>query len=371
MVGMALVIAVSASAQVATDKTALGKIRREIDALKAQLTTLETRQSTIARELEATELRLNIAERELVLLADAEAVLLRDRERLTAEAGRLERSVARQKRLVGRRLNALYRMGNLGYLRMLLSVQPQSNPFESISMLAYLASRDGREFERLRDMTAELERNRQKIDESSRTLATVQADARQRRQELASERQRQTALLARVEGEAKRSSARLVELEEKARRLERLLEILYSNNTEALAGRDIREFRGALPWPLNGKVLVPFGRQRSDRFATYTMHNGIRIAGQENDRVQAVFPGRVLYAQWFRGYGNLVIVDHGHRVFSLYANTRMSTVAKGDQVQAGQVIATVASGEAEELPPHLYFEIREDNQPVDPRGWVR
>lgn len=368
---LAIILSPAVIAQNAGDAGELNRIRREIEGLRTRLSALGSRQESAARDLEATELRIGIAQRELELLSEAEATLEKERTELRETILGIESSLDRQKRLVARRLDALYRMGNMGYLRLLLSISPESNPFDALSMLAYLASRDGREFERMRDLRVELDQQRGELENRSVALARVNTDARQRGALLARERERQRALLRRLEGEAERSSARLVQLEEKAKRLERLLDLLYSRDESSPVTRDVREFRGVLPWPIRGKILVPFGKRRSENFATYTMNNGIRIAAPENAEVRAVFPGRVLYAQWFRGYGNLVIVDHGNRVFSLYANTRMSAVERDQEVQAGQVIATVAGGEAEELPPHLYFEIREDNRPVDPRGWIR
>ena len=86
--------------------------------------------------------------------------------------------------------------------------------------------------------------------------------------------------------------------------------------------------------------------------------------------MRAAFQGTVLFSQWFRGYGNLIILDHGNRVFSLYGNLHGPSVAAGDRITTGQTIAGV--GEAEDAESgYLYFEIRQDNRPEDPKGWLR
>jgi septal ring factor EnvC (AmiA/AmiB activator) len=96
----------------------------------------------------------------------------------------------------------------------------------------------------------------------------------------------------------------------------------------------------------------------------------VKIAAAPGLPVRAVFQGTVLFSQWFKGYGNLIVLDHGHRVFSLYGNLKSPAVAVGDRVAAGQPIAGV--GESEEAPPGLlYFEIRQDNRPEDPQQWLR
>jgi len=133
---------------------------------------------------------------------------------------------------------------------------------------------------------------------------------------------------------------------------------------------DIRTVQGALDWPVSGKVIERYGRQRNPKFATYTVNNGLKIEAAPNTQVRAVFQGTVLFSQWFKGYGNLIILDHGNRVFSLYGNLKQPAVAVGDRITTGQPIAGV--GESEEAASgHLYFEIRNDNRPEDPQKWLR
>ena len=133
---------------------------------------------------------------------------------------------------------------------------------------------------------------------------------------------------------------------------------------------DIRTYRGTLAWPADGKVLERFGRQRNAKFSTYTMNNGLKIAAAPHAEVRAVFQGTVLFSQWFKGYGNLIILDHGNRVFSLYGNLKSPVVTVGDHINAGQAIAGVGEGE-DAQGSYLYFEIRQDNHPEDPQKWLR
>jgi murein DD-endopeptidase MepM/ murein hydrolase activator NlpD len=137
-------------------------------------------------------------------------------------------------------------------------------------------------------------------------------------------------------------------LEEKAKRLEHLLDVLARQNGAAPVAIDIRTVRGALAWPVHGKILESFGKQLNAKFSTVTFNNGLKIAAAPGIEVHSVFAGTVLFSQWFKGYGNLVILDHGNRVFSLYGNLKSPVVAVGDRVNAGQAIAGV--GESEDAP---------------------
>jgi septal ring factor EnvC (AmiA/AmiB activator) len=96
----------------------------------------------------------------------------------------------------------------------------------------------------------------------------------------------------------------------------------------------------------------------------------VKISAAAGSQVHAVFHGTVLFSQWFKGYGNLIIVDHGNRVVSLYGNLKAPAVAPGDRVSAGQAIAGVGESEDAQL-GYLYFEIRQDNKPEDPQKWLR
>ena len=177
-------------------------------------------------------------------------------------------------------------------------------------------------------------------------------------------------MLLALQLQGSRSEKQLAELEEKARRLERLIDVLSRQQSGKAPPTDIRTVQGALSWPVAGKIVEAFGRQRDPKFSTVTFNNGWKIAAAAGTEVRAIFPGTVLFSQWFKGYGNLIIVDHGNRVVSLYGNLKSPSVAPGDLVDAGQTIAGV--GESEDaVSGHLYFEIRQENRPEDPQKWLR
>jgi septal ring factor EnvC (AmiA/AmiB activator) len=117
-------------------------------------------------------------------------------------------------------------------------------------------------------------------------------------------------------------------------------------------------------------VIETFGRQKDPKFLTFTTNNGVKIAAAPGMPVHAIFQGTVLFSQWFKGYGNLIILDHGNRVFSLYGNLKSSSVEVGERVISGQTIAGVGEGE-QAGPGFLYFEVRQDNRPEDPQKWLR
>ena len=278
--------------------------------------------------------------------------------------------IARQKEYLGKRLAALYRLGGLTYVRMFLSVSEQRDPSAAVSMLSYLVTHDARMIRRFQESREELALRNEQLAERQRELAAAARLMEEQRKAVAAAHAEKRRLLARLEREASGSELQIAELEEKARRLERLVSLLASQRPDAFAGTDVRSFRGALAWPVAGTVIEGFGRVRNPKFATYTTSNGLKIEAAPRAPVRAVFEGTVLFSQWFRGYGNLIILDHGNRVFSLYGNLIGPRVAVGDHITTGQVIAGV--GESEDAGSgYLYFEVREDNRPEDPAEWLR
>jgi septal ring factor EnvC (AmiA/AmiB activator) len=261
-------------------------------------------------------------------------------------------------------------LGRLSYVRLLLSVDDRRDPLQAVSMLTYLASRDARAI-------ARFDADRQQLREEYAALAVRQrsvADARkivqQRQEAVAATYARKERLIAALQHQSAQSEQQIANLEEKAKRLEHLIDVLSAQNAGTPVEADIRSVQGALGWPVDGKVIETFGRQVEPKFSTVTFNNGLKIAAPAGTEVRSIFLGTVLFSQWFKGYGNLIIIDHGNRVFSLYGNLKSPSVAVGDKVRAGQAIAGVGESEEAQL-GYLYFEIRQDNKPEDPQKWLR
>jgi len=354
----------------APDPAEIDRLRREVTELK---TRVEGRKSVVAdasAEAKRIDLLVQLLGREREL---AEAELKRathEAKNLAEDIGRT--SAARQQAVekLGTRLGALYRLGNGGMMRLLLA--PGSGDRMAMARtLAYLARRDRR---LVRDLE---ERSRLLAEQSSnltrvRELVTQLARRRLAKEdELREARNRQSLVAADLRHQQERDARRLTELQERAGRLERLLDLIQkSSRPMALQGESARHFRGALAWPLPGPVRSGFGRQKHPRWGAYVMNNGIEIDSPAGRGVAVVYPGRVLYAKWLQGYGNLVIVDHGDRFLTLYGKLAGVSVKEGDDVKMGQPVGAV-SVPSEDEPTTLYFEIRDGGQAVDPVNWLR
>ncbi|HEV8435593.1 MAG TPA: peptidoglycan DD-metalloendopeptidase family protein [Thermoanaerobaculia bacterium] len=360
----------TARSQPSRSTSDLDRLRDEIARLKAKLDDVHRQSKSAQQELEAVDLELGIRTRELDLAIETQQHLDDERKTIEAQIAELAPRIDRQKKFLGKRLAALYRMGELSYLRMLLSMDDRRDPIEAMSMLNFLITRDARAVSRFQATREQLSLRRGDLADRQRKIADVRRVVEDRQRAVAAAHAQKEQLVASLQRQEHGSEKHLADLEEKARRLERLIEVLSKQETAGAGSFDIRTVQGALPWPADGKVVERFGRQRNPKFDTFTTNNGIKIETPAGAPVRAVFGGTVLFSQWFKGYGNLIILDHGHRVFSLYGNLKSASVAAGDRIAAGQTIAGTA--ESEETPPaYLYFEMRQDNRPEDPQKWLR
>jgi septal ring factor EnvC (AmiA/AmiB activator) len=363
-----LLVFTTAHAQRPSD---LDRIRTDISRLRARLEQVRTQAQSAARELEVVELELGIRTRELELASAAEMKMAGEQRNTELQIAALVPRIERQKSDLRKRLVALYRLGGLSYLRMLLALDGDRNPLEAMSMLSYLVSRDARLVSRFQSTQEQLATRQVELTSQRERLRQTRLVVEQRRRAVATARAQQEAVLVRLRSEETGAAQQLATLEEKARRLQRLLDTIVQQKPGGIPPpSDIRGVQGALAWPVQGKVIERFGRQRNPKFATYTVNNGLKIEAVPNTQVRAVYQGTVRFSQWFKGYGNLIILDHGNRVFSLYGNLKQSAVAVGDRIATGQPIAGV--GESEDAASgYLYFEIRNDNRPEDPQKWLR
>jgi len=367
---LAVLLVLLVAAPAAPQRTDLDRIRNEIAQLRARLEGVRQQAQSAARQLEEADLELTIRTRELQLATEEESRLAAEQQAIESQIAALAPRIARQKQDLRRRLVALYRLGGLSYVRMLLSIDINTNPVEAVSMLSYLVSHDSRAVAQFQATQRQLANQHTQLAQRRDQLRSARAVLEERRRAVALAVRQQQTLLARLRHEESGATEQLAALEEKARRLQRLVDSLAAQKRGLAPELDIRSVQGALAWPVEGTVVERFGKQRNPKFSTFTINNGLKIEAVPGSPVHSVFQGTVLFSQWFKGYGNLIILDHGNRVFSLYGNVKAPLVSVGDRVANGQPIAGV--GESEDATTgHLYFEIRQDNRPEDPQKWLR
>lgn len=350
----------------------LTRIRSRIAALEAKLAESRKNVATLSEEVRRLDWKLEIAQHQGELLTAKREDLSRQLAATESRRSGAAEASGHFARALVARARVLHRFGRYGYFRVLLEARDVGAFLQGIERLDALARRDGKLLATYRDAQARLETDlareqalKNEIDQiwarSGRELALMAALRRQRENLLVRER---------IASTSRRDE--VVALTDKAARLERLLEVLSKRSTGEPADPSggIRPWKGVLDWPARGTLVETFGRHRHPKFNAWTMSNGVALALPTGTPVHAVYSGKGVYAEWLAEYGNLVILDHGDGIFTLYAWLQSVAIQPGSYVPAGSIIGTAGTGPGREE-PGIYFEVRDHQKAADPVAWLR
>lgn len=365
------VLPLSAFADLKENRNQLKVIQQRIENTQVDLQHKQQSEQKFSRDLAVLKQTLSRLDKRI-------SGLQKEQRRLQTEVDQQKVAILEGKntlRHIGRRLEkrlvALYKEGEIGPLKILFSAD---SPTELVQQYHYLTRVVGYDRELLGEY-------RQAIDEQQQKLARLEAlnsqklnlldKEKQERKVAADGRRLQARLLKRVKSEKKQLSRELASLQEKAKRLQGLVKRLQQERQVSQAtlpgSVNFSTGKGKLGWPVNGVVLIGFGTKKDKALGTYYESNGIEIAVSPGTSIRAVADGKVVYADWFNGYGNLMIVSHPGGYHTLYAQAEQLAKAPGEQIHAGDIVGKSGLGGRDSI----YFEIRRDGSPVNPLNWLQ
>jgi septal ring factor EnvC (AmiA/AmiB activator) len=350
----------------------LDRMQRRIATLKSRLTESEKKAAGLADELQRLELRLEIATREGELVAATRTEFANRLAVVSVERAAASEAAGHARQTLLARARLLQRFGRFGYFRVLLEAQDLPAFLDSIERLDSLARRDGKLLLQHREAEARLQADLLREQALKTEIDRLYARSRQEETRVASLKLERERLLTRERSESASRRREVSALTDKAARLERLLETLARQSGDEPVGPSggIRPFKGVLDWPVKGTIVETFGRHRHPKFDTWTVSNGIAVAVPVGTPVHAVYGGRTVYAQWLAEYGNLVILDHGDGMLSLYAWLQAVSVKPGAAASVGSEIGLAGYGPGRDE-PGVYFEVRDRQKATDPIAWLR
>jgi septal ring factor EnvC (AmiA/AmiB activator) len=360
----ATVVAQDPPTAVTSDEERLRQVQERRAALEQELKRLRGEEKSLLGEVEQLEVELRLRTEEL---RETRLTLRRTQSELDAaveSVRELDARLAAARPALAAHARALYKLGELSYMRLLLSVDRPSDFFRGYRFVTTLARRDRERVATFRVDLAAL--NDEKTELERRTAESIALRGRLAagRRRLDAQRKRKTDLLTSIVQQKETHAAYVAELAEAELRLGQLLDGLG----EGAVAIPVAAFKGSLPWPVRGPVRSGFGRRKHPRFNTYTAHNGIEIASPTDVEVRAVHEGTVVFAERFRGYGLMVVIDHGGGHHSLYAHLAELSVTVGQAVAGGAVVGLSGQGGLES--PGVYFEMRHRGRPEDPLDWL-
>lgn len=290
-------------------------------------------------------------------------------------AEKLEADIQTGEAYIAKRLVALYKLNWFGKIHVLASAESVYGLFQRKAALERILSHDEKVRRELISNKTRLGRIHEALDARQREKRALESKYRQQAEALSLERTRRSALLTEIRNKKSLELAALDSLKRSAAELDRkisMLNIETKKRSEAVNvfEKSFNELKGLLNMPVKGKIITRFGLFKNSRFNVENFRSGIDIRADRGEPVRAVSSGRVLYASWFKGYGNMLIIDHSHNYCTVYAHVEELFKSKGDTVEAHEVVATVGDTGSMEG-PELYFEVRHHGKPQDPLEWIK
>jgi murein hydrolase activator len=369
------ILAAAPASQSATQVSEVEEKKRELNHLQHQLQK-STQQLQRHRRKEQSVLdRLDTISRHQAALAQEVHTTVQELQ-MTQEQGdtlegtrdRLSHQLDQQRQRLRQRVRQLYKLGQLPYMKLLLSAKDVAEFSLKVQYIRYLAAHDRQQIERYHIRQGQLADAQSELAIIAQRTRAVQASLKDKLAALARERQHQASLLRSVREEKTLTEQAVGEFTQATKILAHLVERLQEQGRQSQR-RQIA-LKGQLSWPLDGTVLLSYGRTRHSAFDVVTFQQGMYIGAPFGQEIRAAADGKVIYADWFKGLGRLLLVDHGNHIVTLYGHTSSILVRVGDVVRGQQVVAKVGDSSAFEEPA-LYFSVRHKTAPQDPLQWLQ
>ena len=350
-------------------KKQLALLRERMKSVEKSISLTQQSKTKEERELRQIERQLSASSQKIQSLNDKLAQANKKIKALKNEQALLTDGITAQKSLLAEQLKSAYLMGKQQRVKMLLN---QQQPDRMSRVLKYYDYFNQARIDNVEALEADIQQLlivEDDLEVEKQQLASLIAAKQVENKTLASSKKRRQSILATLSKQMKSSTQELSELKENEKRLTELIaSIRQAINDIPLVTQQNKPFKnlkGKLSWPIKGSIRKKFGSARKSG-----RYDGVVIAAREGTVIRSISHGRVVYADWLRGYGLLIIVDHGANYMSLYAFNEGLYKEVGDWVEVGEAIGTVGvSGGQQEA--GLYFSIRKNGKPVNPIHWCR
>jgi septal ring factor EnvC (AmiA/AmiB activator) len=388
------------------ERQELKEIEGKIKDVKERLRRTQRRERNVVQDLETSDRLLQNKQRELQSHERNLKLQAEKHATLVTQMGELSQRLQAREWYLHTRLRALYKQGRVAYLPFLLSASDITDFFRRVRFTVKLVEHDADLLQQHRGNLEALERTRRSVKARAEQLQKARVQVAAKQDEIEQERAKKNQLLTKIREEQGTYESAMQELEESSKRLMALISKLEQQRKQTLA-REARErrlqqqqqrrqqtratptpgrpppaverpidgdskfakLRGQLTWPISGRLVLTYGKIKHPTFNTYTFNKGIGIGASPGSDFRVIEAGQVLYADWFKGYGNLLIVDHGASYYSLYAHASELLVQVGDRLKRQQVVGRTGEGGSLNGPA-LYFEIRHQGKPENPLEWL-
>jgi septal ring factor EnvC (AmiA/AmiB activator) len=350
-------------------------INRKIEKGRVKVLTFTREEASVVTSLNDIDLALNQAVKRSSALKFELAALGKKITQTTKASKDLKKNIEAGEDYIFKRLVALYKLNWLGRIYVLVSAQSMYELFKRKKSLETILAYDEKIRQNLLDNKAKFRQLLVRLNSQKMEKLSIEADLKNQIAAMSHERTKRSRLLAKIRSKRSLELAALESLKQAATHLDKAIKSLRSETGPSKQTRNIEpksfsSLKGLLNMPVRGKIVSSFGPYKNIKFNVVNFQSGIEIKADRGEPIRAVFDGRILYASWFKGYGNMIIIDHGNNYYTVYAHAEELFASKGDTVGMGDVVATVGDS-GSMIGPSLHFEVRHHGKPINPLKWIK
>jgi murein hydrolase activator len=377
--------AAAVGARIAPDPDELKRLHEKAETLQEKLRAAQTqigamagREQSLIDEFNVAEQALDRARRQVHATRAALKALENKLGGIEKESAALEKAIRAGEAYSAERLVALYKLNQMGRIHLMASADSFFDFVNRKSALERILAQDDALLQQMRNDQARLEALMEQLNVSKAEQSALNASLNKRISLLAAEQSNRAALLNKIRSEKELEQAALQALNQAAKDLDQAMRAIAPRPATGRPsvpppvrehGGSFEQSKGLLSWPVKGKIITFFGPYRDEKSDLTHFQSGINIRAERGEPIRAVSDGYAIYSSWFKGFGNMVIIDHGDHYYTIYAHLEEVFKVKGDRVEKGEVIATVGdSGSL--MGPALHFQVRHHDMPIDPLEWI-
>lgn len=366
----------SVNAKIKTAKQKAKDVNRKLEKQEAALQTFTEKEVAVINSLNETDIALNNAGKRVSILRSEFVLLETDIQKAMHALNDFKQRIKTSEDYASNRLIAVYKLNMLGKMNVLASAESINDFWQRKITMEQILAHDTEIWGKLVKNKDRLQWLLDRMNTQKTKKLLLETDLNKQIDIMSNENKKRSKLLVDIQSKKRLRLAAIEALKQTATALDRTIQSfgqsfsLSSNKVKNISPGAFSSLKGLLKMPVKGKITCFFGRHTNSQTKTVNFKTGIDIKADRGEPICSVYDGQILYSSWFKGYGNMIIIDHGNHFYTVYAHAEELFKAKGDYVEAGEVIATVGDT-GSMIGPKLYFELRRHGKPINPLEWLK
>lgn len=356
-------------------KEKIGEVQKEIKRSEAQIEVMRQKERLLLDRLDQMELQLQELRGKLERRKRERVALRKEINEKRKNLKELDRELDKLRALLAQRLEALYKFGRQAYVNLLTSSRDVNGLQHQWVYLRAIAEQDSELIRTFMERQREEKELAKALGSREAQLSKLVAKTREQKEEIEKVKREQVALLQNIYNQEEMYQSYVTELGAVSRELRNKIEELQEKTDKSGTGvlrlkGGFAGKKGALPYPVPGRIISRFGPKKHKKFGTKIRSKGIEIATEPLSPVVAVYLGQVLYSEWVKGYGKVIIIDHGEKYYTLTGHLAEVLKKAGEMVESGETIGYSGYSPLERRGGKVYFEVRHLSKALDPERWL-